>query len=137
MELRGRLLSLLHDESELEEVVKLIGMDALSPVDTLKMEAAQSIREDFLHQLAFHEVDTYTSLKKQHLMMKAILSYYDMSVEALEKGADIEKVVNIPVRERIGRLKYVPEDEIEDKYASVMEQLARELNALSAKEEEY
>lgn len=75
MPLRGRMLHLLQEEAELDEIVKLVGMDALSPSDRLKMETARSIREDFLHQLAFHEVDTYTSLQKQLLMMRLILNF--------------------------------------------------------------
>ena len=77
MELRARLMRLLQEESELQEIVQLVGMDALSAPDRLKLEAARSIREDFLHQDAFHEVDTYTSLSKQHMMMQLVLAYYD------------------------------------------------------------
>ena len=112
--LRARLMALLSDEASLDEIVKLVGMDALSPTDRLKMETARSIREDFLHQLAFHEVDTYSSLRKQYLMMKLVLRFYDGSLDALKKGADIEKLVSIPSRESIGRFKYVPEKDIED-----------------------
>ena len=110
--LRARLMALLSDEASLDEIVKLVGMDALSPTDRLKMETARSIREDFLHQLAFHEVDTYSSLRKQYLMMKLVLRFYDGSLDALKKGADIEKLVSIPSRESIGRFKYVPEKEL-------------------------
>ena len=92
--LRARLMALLSDEASLDEIVKLVGMDALSPTDRLKMETARSIREDFLHQLAFHEVDTYSSLRKQYLMMKLVLRFYDGSLDALKKGADIEKLVS-------------------------------------------
>ena len=110
MTLRGRLMSLLSDEAALDEIVKLVGMDALSAPDRLKMEAARSIREDFLHQLAFHEVDTYSSLKKQYYMMKLVTEFYDESLDALGKGADIEDIVKLPVRESIGRFKYIHED---------------------------
>ena len=95
MKLRGRLMGLLQEEASLEEIVKLVGMDALSPGDRLKMETARSIREDFLHQLAFHEIDTYTSLKKQLYMMKLILAYYDLCSEALTKNAPIEKLASL------------------------------------------
>ena len=108
-ELRGRLMLLLQEEAELDEIVKLVGMDALSAPDRLKLEAARSIREDFLHQDAFHEVDTFTSLKKQHMMMMLVLAYYDQAGEALNKGVNIERLVNLPVRETIGRFKYTPE----------------------------
>lgn len=127
MELRGRLLSLLQDEAELEEIVNLVGMDALSAPDRLKLETSRSIREDYLHQNAFDSTDTYTSLKKQVLMMRAILSYYDMALDALNKGADIEMLVNIPVRERIGRYKYESESNIDKEYDSIEAQLTSEI----------
>ena len=127
MELRGRLLALLQDEAELEEIVNLVGMDALSAPDRLKLESSRSIREDYLHQNAFDPTDTYTSLKKQVLMMRAILSYYDKALDALNKGADIEMLVNIPVRERIGRYKYEPEDKIDNEFESIESQLDKEI----------
>lgn len=127
MELRGRLMSLLQDESELQEIVNLVGMDALSAPDRLKLESARSIREDYLHQNAFDPTDTYTSLKKQVLMMRAILSYYDKALDGLNKGADIEMLVNLPVRERIGRFKYEPEDKINDEFEQIEAQLESEI----------
>ena len=90
MEDRQKMMSLLQDEAELEEIVQMVGMDALSPQDRLKMEAARSIREDFLHQNSFHEVDTYTPLRKQYLMMKLVLAFYEQSMEALNKGASMK-----------------------------------------------
>ncbi len=86
MEDRQKMMSLLQDEAELEEIVQMVGMDALSPADRLKMEAARSIREDFLHQNSFHEVDTYTPLRKQYLMMKLVLAFYEKSQEALKRA---------------------------------------------------
>ena len=127
MELRGRLMALLQDESELQEIVNLVGMDALSAPDRLKLESARSIREDYLHQNAFDPTDTYTSLKKQVLMMRAILSYYDKALDGLNKGADIEMLVNLPVRERIGRFKYEPEDKINDEFEQIEAQLESEI----------
>ena len=135
--LRARLMALLSDEASLDEIVKLVGMDALSPTDRLKMETARSIREDFLHQLAFHEVDTYSSLRKQYLMMKLVLSFYDGSLDALKKGADIEKLVSIPSRESIGRFKYVPEKDIEDTYKTVCAAIDSEIKAVVDAREEY
>ena len=136
MTLRGRLMSLLSDEAALDEIVKLVGMDALSAPDRLKMEAARSIREDFLHQLAFHEVDTYSSLKKQYYMMKLVTEFYDESLDALGNGADIEDIVKLPVRESIGRFKYIHEDNIDDEYAAVSAALKKQLkNAVDSKEE--
>ena len=135
--LRARLMALLSDEASLDEIVKLVGMDALSPTDRLKMETARSIREDFLHQLAFHEVDTYSSLRKQYLMMKLVLRFYDGSLDALKKGADIEKLVSIPSRESIGRFKYVPEKDIEDTYKTVCAAIDSEIKAVVDARDEY
>ena len=137
MTLRTRIMGLLSDEASLDEIVKLVGMDALSPGDRLKMEAARSIREDFLHQLAFHEIDTYTSLKKQFLMMSLVLAYYDKSYDALELGAGIEKLASLPSRESIGRFKYVHEDDIESEYKKIIAALDTEImQAVSGKEED-
>lgn len=126
-ELRAKIMKLLSEEAELQEIVKLVGMDALSPGDRLKMEAARSIREDFLHQLAFHEVDTYTSLKKQYLMMKLVILFYEMSLQALRNSADIETIVKLDEREQIGRFKYVPEENIEEEYEKIERSLASSL----------
>lgn len=136
-QLRQKMLVLLSDEAALEEIVRLVGMDALSAADRLKMEAARSIREDFLHQLAFHDVDTYTSLKKQHLMMKLIEGYYDMALETLDKGADIEHIAQLPVREAIGRFKYITEDKVDDEYERINKKLVNELAEALKSEEEF
>lgn len=135
MDLRGRIMHLLHDESELDEIVKLVGMDALSPGDRLKLEAARSIREDFLHQDAFHEVDTYTELTKQHQMMKLVLSFYDIALEALEKGVSAEELVKLSVRERIGRFKYVTSDKTEKEFEDIIHSLHREIDTLTQRED--
>ena len=124
---RGRIMHLLQDESELDEIVRLVGMDALSASDRLKMEAARSIREDFLHQLAFHEIDTHSSLHKQDLMMKLVLLYYDKAGEALGKDAAIDALSGLPVRERIGRFKYIPEDKVDGEYEQIGAQLDHEI----------
>ena len=137
MQLRGRLMALLQDEAELEEIVKLVGMDALSSTDRLKMETARSIREDFLHQLAFHEVDTYTSLHKQEKMMRLILAYYDEALVALEKGADIEKIVKMPVREQIGRFKYTEEKDVDTHYGDVLSKLQSDMKDIIDSKEEF
>ncbi|MDO4470604.1 MAG: V-type ATP synthase subunit A [Bacillota bacterium] len=132
---RQKMMSLLQDEAELEEIVKMVGMDALSAGDRLKMEAARSIREDFLHQNSFHEVDTYSSLKKQYLLMKLVVAYYEQGVEALEKGANIQDLVKLDVREKIGRFKYVLEENLEEEYKAVLEQLAKEISDVTGKED--
>ena len=123
MENRQKLMSLLQDEAELEEIVKMVGMDALSPADRLKMEAARSVREDFLHQNSFHEIDTYTSLEKQLLMMRLVIAYYEKSKEALDQGASIHGLLNMAVRERIGRYKYTPEKDIEKEYEAICDEM--------------
>ncbi|MBQ1928413.1 MAG: V-type ATP synthase subunit A [Clostridia bacterium] len=134
--LRARMMSLLQEEAELEEIVKLVGMDALGANDRLKLETARSIREDFLHQNAFHEIDTYTSMKKQLLMMKLILSYYDKSAEALKSGADINGLSILPTRERIGRFKVQPEENIESEYNDILDNLDRDIqNVLNNSQE--
>ena len=127
MQSRQKMMSLLQEESELDEIVKMVGMDALSPSDRLKMEAARSIREDFLHQNSFHEIDTYTSLRKQFLMMKLVLAFYEESQKALNDGASSGGLIKMAVRERIGRFKYTTEDKIETEYQAVLEQLAKEI----------
>ncbi len=128
--LRMRFMNILNDEAELKEIVKLVGMDALSPTDRLKMETARSIREDFLHQLAFHEVDTYTSLKKQLYMMKLILNFNDEAQQAVTKGADIEKISELPVREKIGRFKYVEEKNTDSEFDKISLEISTELDRL-------
>lgn len=136
MELRGKLMTLLQEESELQEIVNLVGMDALSAPDRLKLETSRSIREDYLHQNAFDPTDTYTSLGKQVLMMRAILVYYDKAKEALANGADIEMLVNLPVRERIGRYKYVPEDKVRDEFESIKALLDSEIKDVLERSED-
>ncbi|MCI9017625.1 MAG: V-type ATP synthase subunit A [Lachnospiraceae bacterium] len=135
MELRQSLMSLLQEEAELNEIVQMVGMDALSAPDRLKMEAARSIREDFLHQNSFHEVDTYTSLEKQYLMMKLVLKFYEEGVEALNKGADVNGLIKMEVRERIGRFKYTLNDDIQKEYDAITKELAAEIANLLGKED--
>lgn len=135
--LRGKMLSLLSEEAELEEIVKMVGMDALSDPDRLKMEASRSIREDFLHQLAFHEVDTYTSPNKMHHMMQLVIEFYEKGVETLNKGANIKDIISLPVREAIGRFKYIEEDKVDEQYKNISERLDKELAEALNKKEDY
>ena len=132
---RQRMMSLLTEEAALEEIVQMVGMDALSPSDRLKMEAARSIREDFLHQNSFHEVDTYTPLRKQYLMMKLVLAFYDQANEALAKGASMKKLLVMDVRERIGRYKYTAVENIETEYEKIMSELKEEIAGTIGKED--
>ena len=135
MEGRQKMMTLLQEEAELEEIVKRVGMDALSPSDRLKMEAARSIREDFLHQNSFHEVDTYTSLKKQHMMMVLVNEFFDRATDALKDGASLQKLISMPVREQIGRFKYVTEDKLDEEFKQVDETLSAQIAAAFVKEE--
>ena len=127
----SRTMHLLQVESELDEIVRLVGIDALSFKDRLTLEAARSIREDYLHQNAFHEVDTYTSPKKQFMMLKAIMTNYEKNLEALDKDASFRELLSLPVRERIGRLKYVPEAEAEEEYNAIMKEMNEQITALT------
>ena len=135
MDGRQEMMRLLQEEAELEEIVQMVGMDALSPAERLKMEAARSIREDFLHQNSFHEVDTYTPLRKQYLMMKLVLAFYDKASEALKKGASINELLKMGVRERIGRYKYAVIDDIETEYEKIMNELEEEIAGAFGKED--
>ena len=135
MEGRQKMMTLLQEEAELEEIVKMVGVDALSPSDRLKMEAARSIREDFLHQNSFHEVDTYTSLKKQHMMMVLVNEFFDRATDALKDGASLQKLISMPVREQIGRFKYVTEDKLDEEFKQVDETLSAQIAAAFVKEE--
>lgn len=136
MDLRSRFTILLHEESELEEIVKLVGMDALSASDRLKLEVARSIREDYLHQIAFHEIDTYTSSHKQFKMMTIILAFYDEAQRALDAGVKIDKLVKMPIRERIGRFKYTKENEVDTVFDTLLKDLQLDIQTLIQDKEE-
>ena len=136
MKIRQELMSLLQEEASLNEIVKMVGMDALSPQDRLKMETARSIREDFLHQNSFDEIDTYTSIQKQFYMQKLVYQFYEQSSKALKEGANINDIVAMDVREEIGRYKYTEEANIEQQYNKVHEDLVREVSSLIGKEED-
>ena len=135
METRQNMMSLLQEEASLNEIVKMVGMDALSPQDRLKMEAARSIREDFLHQNSFDEIDTYTSLRKQYYLMKLVYAFYEEGTRALQKGANINELVNLGVREEIGRYKYTLEENIDEQYKKVMDNLKTQTSILVRKED--
>ena len=126
-----KVMAMLQEESELEEIVRLVGIDALSYKDRLTLEATRSIREDYLHQNAFHEVDTYASPAKQAMMLKLILAYYEKSLDALEKDASFNKLASLPVREELGRFKYVPEEECPARYQALLAELDKQIRALT------
>ena len=133
---RARFMRLLSDEAELEEIVKLVGIDALSASERLKLEAARSIREDFLHQDAYHDVDTYTPPYKQYKMMELILKFYDETVEAIKHGATVEALIKLPVKEKIGRFKYTPNENVDNEFNSIMKDISEQVDKLLVQEEE-
>ncbi|MFA5429653.1 MAG: V-type ATP synthase subunit A [Candidatus Omnitrophota bacterium] len=112
--LRQEAMRILEEESSLQEIARLVGIESLSAEDRLTLETARSIREDFLHQNAFHEVDTYTSLRKQYMMLKTVILFDRLSRESLKRGGELEKIAALPVREKISRAKYIPEDKLEE-----------------------
>jgi len=126
-----KLMNMLQEESELEEIVRLVGIDALSFRDRLTLEASRSIREDYLHQNAFHEVDTYASPAKQALLLRMIIAYYEKSLAALEQDASFAKLSSLPVREEIGRFKYVEEEACKDRYNEIMAALEAQIRQLT------
>ena len=130
MQMRQQAMATLQDEAELNEIVQLVGVDALSWKDRLKLEVARMIREDYLHQNAFDDVDTYTSLEKQYRMLRLILQYLERGSAALDAGAELSKVAGLPVRERIGRAKYIPEENIKD-FDKIESELSDQMSALT------
>jgi V/A-type H+/Na+-transporting ATPase subunit A len=127
VELRGEAMRILQEEAELEEIVRLVGVDALSQKERLTLETAKSIREDFLHQNSFHEVDTYASLQKQFKMIKLIMLFHHEAKRAAERGANLMDILNLAVRDQIARARYLPESnmaQIDNIEAAVKEQIA-------------
>ena len=125
-DMREQAMSLLQQEAELQEIVRLVGLDALSDRQRMVLETSKSLREDFLYQSAFHEVDTYCSLKKQYRILKLILMLHDLASDVLSKGAPIDKILAMPVRDRISRARLVPEQEI-SQFDSIEEQIRAEM----------
>ncbi len=130
---RARAMRILQEEAELEEIVRLVGVDALGWKDRLTMEVARSIREDYLHQNAFDEVDTYTSLDKQYRMLKLILAFGDRGHAALDAGAGLNALLTLPVRDQIARGKYILEDELQ-RFDDIEAELSKQTAALYAQE---
>lgn len=126
-----KVMNMLQEESELEEIVRLVGIDALSYKDRLTLEATRSIREDYLHQNAFHEMDTYTSPAKQAMLLRLIIGYYEKSLDALSKDASFNKLAALPVREDIGRFKYTEEDKCAERYEEITAKLNAEIRELT------
>ena len=134
MELRAFIMNILQEEASLEEIVRLVGMDTLSYKDRMTLETAKMIREDYLHQNAFHETDTYTSLDKQYRMLKLIKKFYDLGNVAVANYADINEVTAIEAKEKIGRAKYIEESSIAA-FDEIDAELEKELKALALKGE--
>jgi len=124
-----KAMSLLEQEAELLEIVRLVGAEALSPVDRLALETARSIREDFLHQNAFHEVDTFTPMAKQYEMLQTILHFHNQALAAIDRAVDTDEIFKLSVREEIARAKYIPHDRTEKiaQIRSTIEQQMKEL----------
>lgn len=129
MAYRGRALKILQEEANLDEIVRLVGVDALSPKDRMIMETAKSIREDYLHQDAFHEVDTYASLTKQCTMLKTILEAHDLANKAIEEDVEVDDILELPAREAISRSKYIEESNLA-KFDELAKQMASEIESL-------
>lgn len=128
-ELRTRAMALLQEESKLEEIVRLVGFDALSEEDRLKLEVAKTIREDYLMQNAFHDIDTFATLEKQHKMLSLVLKFQDEAERALKSGVYLNKILDMPIRENIARAKYIPQEEI-SKIDEVSNMLSAEIDKL-------
>lgn len=133
---RALAMNLLQTEAELNEIVQLVGVDSLSHSDRLILETARSIREDFLHQNSFHEVDTFTSLHKQYRMLSLILKFYEEAGKAVKEGVSILKITKLPVIERIGRAKYFPENEVDKAFDDIEASIESELKDLIKREAE-
>ncbi|MBQ3262830.1 MAG: V-type ATP synthase subunit A, partial [Oscillospiraceae bacterium] len=136
MENRAQAMSILQQESELQEIVRLVGQDALSAADRLTMETAKMIREDFLQQNAFVDIDSYSEYRRQYLLLSMVLNYDKLCREALEKGADMQKLISIPARVAVGRAKSVPSDEYEAVYAQIREDMNTQIKEIIAGGEE-
>jgi len=136
MENRNRAMSILQEEASLQEIVKLVGQDALSPEDRLTMETAKIIREDFLQQNAFVDIDSFSSYERQHILMQIILDYDTLCREALGRGADMNALFKIPMREELGRAKSVPAETFAEVYEKMAEDMRRQIAGVSTGGEE-
>ena len=129
VDLRTEAMSLLQEEANLEEIVRLVGVDALSKKEQLVLDTAKSLREDFLHQDAFDEVDTYASTKKQYLILKAVLTFHHLAQEALDKGVELKAITELPIKEQIAKARLIPEKEIA-KIASLQQEISKAIASL-------
>lgn len=130
LELRNEAMALLQKEDELQEIIRLVGPDALPPLDRVVLEGARIIREDFLQQNAYHEIDTYCPYKKQYEMLRIMLKFYHLMREAVEKGVDFEKLKNLKAKEAIARMATTPNDEYEERFKQIEKQMEEEIKRL-------
>lgn len=121
-------MSLLEDEDKLKEIVRLVGIDALSKEERMVLETSKSIREDFLHQNSFHEIDTYASMDKQFKMLRNILTFHHLGMQVLVRGGMLRSVIELPIREQIARMRYVEESDL-----TVLDKLEDEIKAVLGK----
>ena len=135
LENRAKAVELLQQESELQEIVKLVGQDSLSPADRLTLETARMLREDFLQQNAFVEIDNFSTYQRQAMLLNLILRYDALCRAALEKGASADALFSIPQREEIGRAKSVPEDEYAAVYARILQDVVANIEKTAGGEE--
>ena len=134
--MREETLALLQQEAELNEIVQLVGVDSLSAEDRMKLEVCKSIREDYLHQNAFHEIDTFTSTTKQYLLLKMILGWHEAAIKAVCEGGSFKKITEMSAREQIGRFKYVEEAQIQEQYEAILADMTAEFDEIAQKEEQ-
>lgn len=130
-DLRREAMSILQREAELKEIVRLIGIEALSTHERIVMETAKSVREDFLQQNAYHELDTFTSLKKQYLILKLIVGFHHEALKAAEEGKSLQEILTAPVKEKITRAKFIAEDKL-DTFKEIEEEIKSNLAVVSA-----
>jgi V/A-type H+-transporting ATPase subunit A len=128
--LRNRAMVILQEEAELSEIVQLIGPDALPEKERLTLEVARMIREDYLQQHAFHKVDTYCPTEKQHLMLKTIMLFGDLAMDALNRGASVESINSLAIRDEISRMKYIPNQSFTAEHKTIEERLKEQVTAL-------
>jgi V/A-type H+-transporting ATPase subunit A len=125
----AQAMQLLEQESSLVEIVRLVGAEAIGPKERMALETAKSIREDYLHQNAFHKIDTFTSLTKQYLMLRIILHFHAKGIEAIERDIDTDDIFKLKVRDEIGRCKYIPEEELQ-KLEEIEQRIDKEFGEL-------
>jgi V/A-type H+-transporting ATPase subunit A len=123
---RDEAMALLQKESELQEIVQLVGPDALPDRERITLESTRMIREDFLQQNAYHEVDTYCSPTKQYQLLKTIIIFQEQATAALERGASAADLTDLPVKEEIGRMKFIPEDEFDAAIKEIQDKIVKQ-----------